>query len=331
MSNSTTTKSTRYLSEQQRKEVLAALLLETTWATGAPILAHGCITRLAKKFGVSVPAISKIWKQIKARHQVEGVFSPSVKKRSGRPRLYDHNAIAESVELVEQSSRGTLRDIASKLGVGTSTLWRIMQEGDNDGGQIILPHTNPVLPLLTAEHKVSRTFYALNRLDLTTGLFDAFDAEVHVDEKWFYITRQNQRIYITQREKKNAVLPARRVVHKSHITKVMFLAATARPVFDADGTCTFDGKIGCWPIIERTKARRSSRNRQKGAEVIKPLNVTRDIYRKLLLEKVIPAIKTKFPRRNRSVVIQQDGARSHIEPNDEQFLEGLAKIKGTFG
>ena len=108
----------------------------------------------------------------------------------------------------------------------------------------------------------------------------------------------------------------------------MFLAATARPQFDDNGECTFDGKIGCWPIVERSQARRSSRHRARGTEVVKPVNVNRDIYRRLLLQNVIPAIKNKFPRTNRFVTIQQDGAKSHIEPNDEQFLKEIERIKG---
>ena len=188
MEPNNTERSSRYLSLQQRKAILAALLQETTWATGAPILAIGCQTRLAKKFKVSVPAISKLWKHIKEKHQVEGVFSPSTKKRSGRPKKYDYRAIAEALETLEPSSRGTIRDAAGKLGLGTATLWRIMQQVDDDGGQVILPHTNPLLPMLTAEHKIARVFYARQRLDLTTGLYSAFDQEIHVNKKWFYIT-----------------------------------------------------------------------------------------------------------------------------------------------
>jgi hypothetical protein len=37
--------------------------------------------------------------------------------------------------------------------------------------------------------------------------------------------------------------PERLCAHKSHIIKVIFLAAVARPIFDNDGRCVFDGKI----------------------------------------------------------------------------------------
>ena len=50
----------------------------------------------------------------------------------------------------------------------------------------------------------------------------------------------------------------------------------------------------------------------------------------MLLEKVIPAIKAKFSRENRSVTIQQDGAKTHIAQNDPEFLEALDRIKGRW-
>jgi hypothetical protein len=64
--------------------------------------------------------------------------------------------------------------------------------------------------------------------------------------------------------------------------------------------------------------------------VTKALNVNKELYREYLLEKVIPAIKTKFPRGNKSVTIQQDGAKSHISENDPEFIQRLERIKGTW-
>ena len=37
---------------------------------------------------------------------------------------------------------------------------------------------------------------------------------------------------------------ARIVSNKNHLTKVMFLIAVMRPMYDQDGNCIFDGKIG---------------------------------------------------------------------------------------
>jgi hypothetical protein len=40
----------------------------------------------------------------------------------------------------------------------------------------------------------------------------------------------------------------------------------------------------------------------------------------MLITKVLPAIKIKFPGRNKNVVIQQDNAKAHILETDPEFL-----------
>jgi hypothetical protein len=45
---------------------------------------------------------------------------------------------------------------------------------------------------------------------------------------------------------------------------------------------------------------------------------------------VIPAIKAKFPRGNKTVTIQQDGAKSHIAESDGEFLQALERVKGRW-
>ena len=49
--------------------------------------------------------------------------------------------------------------------------------------------------------------------------------------------------------------------------------------------------------------------------------MTRDVSRSYLITKVLPAIVAKWPReaRGETIWIQQDNARTHIEPNDEAF------------
>ena len=71
--------------------------------------------------------------------------------------------------------------------------------------------------------------------------------------------------------------------NQNSITKIMILSAIARPQFDENGTCTFDGKIGLWPIAEEAVAQRTSRNRPKGTKFLKPVTMDRERYRKLLI------------------------------------------------
>ena len=107
---------------------------------------------------------------------------------------------------------------------------------------------------------------------------------------------------------------------RSSILKVMFLAPVARPRLDADGECMFDGKIGMRPFVERVEAKRTSKNREKGMIETKVVPVNKNRYWEFMIEKVVPAIKAKWPDRNRNILIQQDGASSHIDEDDPEFV-----------
>jgi hypothetical protein len=64
-------------------------------------------------------------------------------------------------------------------------------------------------------------------------------------------------MYLSHREK----ALERECKHKNHIQKIMFLSAMARPRYDAQGNCVFDGKIGVWAYVEWVQAQKRSRNR----------------------------------------------------------------------
>jgi hypothetical protein len=63
------------------------------------------------------------------------------------------------------------------------------------------------------------------------------------------MTREQLFMYLSIIELEEGKVPVRKVAHKSHIVKVVFLAAKARPRYNAEGNCTFDGEIGIWPLI----------------------------------------------------------------------------------
>ena len=123
----------------------------------------------------------------------------------------------------------------------------------------------------------------------------------------------------------------RRTRHTKYITKVMFLCAQARPRYDHHRGAWWDGKIGIWPIGSYAPAQRSSHLRPAGTMVWQDESVTRDVYQRMLLTCVIPAIKEKWPRsawndRRHIIRIQQDGPPSHITPDDRLFNEGLSDL-----
>jgi len=110
---------------------------------------------------------------------------------------------------------------------------------------------------------------------------------------------------------------------KGLITKVMSLAAVARQRWDTAANRRFCGKIGIWPFISIEPALRNSRNRPAGTPVTKPISsVTADVYREFVIQKLLPAINSKRPLNERANVIkiQQDNAKPHLSPTDNQFL-----------
>ena len=145
---------------------------------------------------------------------------------------------------------------------------------------------------------------------------------IHIDEKWFYLMKDGQCFIIAADEAE----PYRHVQHKSFLTKIMFLCAVARPRYDTNKNAWFDGKIGIWPIGKWEQAKQSSKKRAKGMPVWKNQCIMWDVYWEYLIQKLLPAIKRRWPTNNRRIQLQQDGAKSHILEDDEEFKEAVDEI-----
>ena len=86
----------------------------------------------------------------------------------------------------------------------------------------------------------------------------------------------------------------------------------------------FDGKIGCFPLVTVERAIRGSHNWLCGEQVIKPIqSITRDVIRDFMINRVLPAIRAKWPREDvhKPIFIQQDNAPTHLKMDDPQFCE----------
>ena len=90
-------------------------------------------------------------------------------------------------------------------------------------------HSNSLKPILTEENKLARLLMANHFRDSQdpSKYQDMHDC-IHLDEKWFFLTREKE-LYLLLSDEKN---PKHCIKHKSHITKVMFLCAVARPHFN---------------------------------------------------------------------------------------------------
>ena len=145
---------------------------------------------------------------------------------------------------------------------------------------------------------------------------------IHIDKKCFYLTKDGQRFIIAADKEE----PYMHVQHKSFLTKLMFLCAVARPRYDTNKNAWFDGKIGIWPIGKWEPAKRSSKKRAKGTPVWKNQLINPDVYGEYLIQKLLPAVKEKWPRNSTRIRLQQDGAKSHILEDDVEFKEAVQQI-----
>ena len=90
------------------------------------------------------------------------------------------------------------------------------------------------------------------------GIFMDMMEYVHLDEKWFFMTKIKENYYLLPDETQ----PEWSTKSKRFITKVMFMAAVACPQFDFNKKHLLDAKIGIWPFwgqirILREKWRRT--------------------------------------------------------------------------
>ena len=176
---------------------------------------------------------------------------------------------------------------------------------------------------LTDENKVSRMELALLFINKNnTSKFEHMEDFIHTNKKWFYLTKDGQCFIIAV----DKVEPYRHVQHKSFLTKIMFLCVVARPRYDMNKNAWFDGKIGIWPIGKWEPAKQSSKKCAKGIPVWKNQSITWDVYQEYLIQKLLPAIKQKWPMNSGRIQSQQDGTKSHILDDDKEFKEAVDDI-----
>ena len=123
----------------------------------------------------------------------------------------------------------------------------------------------------------------------------------------------------------------------------MFLVAVARPVYAEDGTCIFDGKVGCWRCADiRTYSRNYNGKRKQykqGDLYTIDVNLGADKYVEMLTTLLLPAL-LDIKRRvwdvqaggsPYKVRIQHDGAPGHRAEGIEAKLERVFRaVCGEF-
>ncbi|GMF41128.1 unnamed protein product [Phytophthora fragariaefolia] len=183
--------------------------------------------------------------------------------------------------------RGDIIETAAYFHLSRFSVARIWGEDQLDG---------QTRPLLTPAHKVARLRFCMKHVQLGANgdyFFDPMYDVVHMDEKWFYVKRIDQKVYLlTGKDGKAAEEPTVQYVHR------------------------------LWPVVERYTTQRASVNRPAGVEEHRPVSITRKISRRMLIDNLIPAIKARWSQNQKHMHIrlQQDNARPHVDEDDPLVL-----------
>jgi hypothetical protein len=306
----------------------------------------GFWARLSANLPVSAKCAARHWKQLSAAYEKKygplaeidtmgalslplSFFGTRKKDTGQNSRRWIAGEVSAALVDIPKSQRQTVSSTAAALGVPQTTFFTLMtKEG------AAKKHTSSLKPKLTEEHMVARVEYCLGKIEPGTLLgtrsapkFMADFDEIDVDEKWFNMTYDGVRYYLSPMEEP----PDRRTRHKGYIDKVMFLSAVARPKKLPDGSW-FDGKIGFWPFGRYEAAKRASKLRAAGTLCWKNIGVNANVFREMMMDEVVPAIMARWPesewnRNGFKIKVQQDGASSHINVNGNdpwhEFIEEM--------
>jgi len=158
------------------------------------------------------------------------------------------------------SVRRSIQDMGRELDIGKTTAHRLKMEGD------LRKHSSSVKLALMEENKLERDGWCLDQIDPDTGRYSEMLDMVHVDKKWFNLTKITKSCYLIV-GKEDPYCTCR---HKNHIPWIMFLAATARLCYDHHTQTMWDGKIGIWECIDMLQ-----HAGHQGTDLRGPLNQSR--------------------------------------------------------
>lgn len=229
------------LTDLQKQQIYEALLENSNRGR----LKRNTTNIVAQMFQVSTNQVRSVWRRAKqCRAQGLPVDVRSRRKNCGRKRK---QIDLSNVLMIPLHRRRTIRALAAALGVKKSTLHRWFKQG------LLRRHSSTLKPLLRDENKKERLRWCLSMLDEQTlpnePMFHEMRNIIHMDEKWFNTTSKYTTYYMHPDEDD----PHRTVRNKNAIDKVMFLSAVGRPIYDDEGNCIFDGKLGTWPFVRKVR------------------------------------------------------------------------------
>ncbi|KAF0683350.1 Aste57867_24606 [Aphanomyces stellatus] len=191
------------LTNQEREAILREVFLKSPGSYQSRLL-KGYGEELATKYKCDVSTIRKVLARAKKQGVADGNMLVSVSNwRKGWKQTFTPQ-----------------EDSAIHLGktdIKLATLHRYLKHGK------FRTHSSAVRPILTDANKYVHLKFATSTVGCDMVLNEMHDY-VHLDEKWFYITKEKRTFYLVPGETE----PYRKCKSKRYIIKVMFLSAVAR-------------------------------------------------------------------------------------------------------
>ena len=296
----------------------------------------GGMKEITERFSVQKTTIGKIFQDYREEISKGGLYpdlEPKSKKNCGVKSMLSDEIRENIVDLhfmtEGQSPIGLfIEQYQSEFGVtiSRSAMERYLKEIGASDKVIYLA------PALSLKQRIARMDFIFGLIEHAGHGQYLFKKElrIHVDEKWFFVQELKQKVrYLPCEDRPKE----KTVVHKSHIEKIMFLAAIGRPeTFVVDGVSHYwDGKIGIFPFVQWAPAKRNSKNRVKGTPVMEDITVDSVAYYDLMtredgllatLKKIAPFLK------GYRIIIQHDGAKPHNGKGNLDKLTEYGQLDG---
>ncbi|CAN0502156.1 unnamed protein product, partial [Laminaria digitata] len=190
---------------------------------GKTRLPKGTVGPLAERYGVGPEYPTTLWKNCKAQIEDTQELDLSNKPRSGRPSLLTPTKTAALRAINKQNrsfTNGQMSDRLKELRLEFSgeTVRRWFQK---EGARKVVRR---IKPSLSESQKKRRIDFICDQVDETTGTFLDQGNVIHLDESWFYLLKDKEKIRMFPGEE---IPGSPRVQHKSHVPKIMIIVANA--------------------------------------------------------------------------------------------------------
>ena len=128
-----------------------------------------------------------------------------------------------------------------------------------------------IKPCLTQKQRLARLRWIASNMQKVGRKWEFVDFAntIHINEKWFYVMKDAQKIWLLLEDGRPGAPEAQ---SKAFIKKAMFLAAVGRPCKWPNGT-HFCGLVSIWPFVSEGIAAPSSKSRAARETKLKLVSV----------------------------------------------------------